>query len=1159
MRIEQELAYLIKPVTSLDGLVEVMEELGYPLPRPGDLLPPEIANFIDAAKALMDDMLVLASGLADGTPGDTVLADSLSVVSKVRQIMVLVSNLRASENLGLTMPLPWSQPGILADLGREIPGYLLTKWVRERHPLAHEITALLGLWRSIAPVADLALPDGIADPNDIEQTTEAAARAARVVYGLDLDQLNRYVTEPGPALLDLVTEGDRIDLTRLVITAQNIARHLGLRPPSRSVLYIDDEWIEQEIDDPSGNLFGIQLLPPALDDVFDLGLSFDHDDGAVVLGLDIAGAESAEHAFDDDWRLVAGLTGQGGVSFRYHPTSGFEVTPGQVSSAGHAALIGLPETPWRILGFGEGARLTLDGIEARIEASLTGNDPELEVNLDMHGLRLTVDLSESDSFLATLLPIDTVEVAFGAALRWSSRDGLNITGNGPSDITIPVNLVLGPIQIPTVSIGFMPEDGSLRILFTLSAGAELGIMRASVDGVGACLELTATAQDDGLLGAYELGFAFKPPRGIGFGIGTPGGPISGGGYLDINHAAGEYAGLLNIKVAGVDITAIAIIDTQALEGGGWSMFFALFIGIPAITLPFGFTLEGVGGVAGINRTLVPEALLEAVRSGTVDTVLFPENPVQDAPVIINTFRTIFPPAEGRTVFGPVVKIGWAKGVAKLELGVVIELPDPIKIAVLGSLKITMPPLPAPGAGEDASPAPTQPDGTGDTPAEPLSIINLRLDMAGIFDFGEGTVAIDAYLHDSTIAGFPLSGGASMRAGFKGNKSFLLAIGGFHPGFPQPQGFPIVPRLGMSLEIAEVIQISFESYFAVASNTVQFGASFQLRADVAIFAIEGGFAFDALIETNPLRVDFALAMYVSVRAVGIDLMAVRMAGTVIGPKPWVIDAVAEVNLLGYRDGVEIHYSTEEVDSTPPLPPIDVLVLLIEALAEPSAWQAEAPAADGVLVTEPSRDNLRPRIAPDATLTLGQTLAPFDTDVDRHGRNENVFYTRFSLDLLGLDPNVVSPASDWFAPGMFRDLGASDQARLSAPSFEEMPAGQRISAGIKTAPARAAELTHKTIRLDPVIGIDPATLPAPSEVPVADRLDSDTQGVLSHTPTVVAVVSDLGPVDVLPPLYVSVSTSDGTMLSASADTYMNATAAVGLSGAALVRDFEERLLT
>ena len=143
------------------------------------------------------------------------------------------------------------------------------------------------------------------------------------------------------------------------------------------------------------------------------------------------------------------------------------------------------------------------------------------------------------------------------------------------------------------------------------------------------------------------------------------------------------------------------------------MFFALFVDLPSIQLGFGFTLEGVGGVAGINRAIDVDALGSAVRSGSLDTILFPPDPIADAPIIIEEFRSIFPPADGSYVFGPIVKIGWGTpALIEAELGIVIQLPDPLVIVVLGSVSAVL-------------------------PSKDLELVALHLDVAGVIDFEAG--------------------------------------------------------------------------------------------------------------------------------------------------------------------------------------------------------------------------------------------------------------------------------------------------------------------------------------------------------------------------------------------------------------------------------------
>ena len=61
-----------------------------------------------------------------------------------------------------------------------------------------------------------------------------------------------------------------------------------------------------------------------------------------------------------------------------------------------------------------------------------------------------------------------------------------------------------------------------------------------------------------------------------------------------------------------------------------------------IQLGFGFTLLGVGGLLGLNRTMRLQPLMEGVRTGAIDSVMFPRDVVANAPRIISDLRDVLP-------------------------------------------------------------------------------------------------------------------------------------------------------------------------------------------------------------------------------------------------------------------------------------------------------------------------------------------------------------------------------------------------------------------------------------------------------------------------------------------------------------------------------------
>ena len=103
---------------------------------------------------------------------------------------------------------------------------------------------------------------------------------------------------------------------------------------------------------------------------------------------------------------------------------------------------------------------------------------------------------------------------------------------------------------------------------------------------------------------------------------------------------------------------------------------------------------------------------------------------------------------------------------------------------------------------------------------------------GALDLPGGTLLVVASLYDSRLLGvIELSGDAAVYVSWLADPYFLLSVGGFHPGFQPPAYVPAVletlRRMRAAIDLGEGISASFESYFAVTSNTVQFGGAVEI--------------------------------------------------------------------------------------------------------------------------------------------------------------------------------------------------------------------------------------------------------------------------------------------------------------------------------------------
>ena len=118
-------------------------------------------------------------------------------------------------------------------------------------------------------------------------------------------------------------------------------------------------------------------------------------------------------------------------------------------------------------------------------------------------------------------------------------------------------------------------------------------------------------------------------------------------------------------------------------------------------MPWGFTLNGVGGLIGLQHGTQIEELRSGMRTGALDDILFPKNPVADTPRIINRLRAIFPPTARALVVGPMLELGWSTpNIIKIRMGLLFSLDNVFggdrpaslqRIILLGQLVVQLPP------------------------------------------------------------------------------------------------------------------------------------------------------------------------------------------------------------------------------------------------------------------------------------------------------------------------------------------------------------------------------------------------------------------------------------------------------------------------------------
>ncbi len=149
----------------------------------------------------------------------------------------------------------------------------------------------------------------------------------------------------------------------------------------------------------------------------------------------------------------------------------------------------------------------------------------------------------------------------------------------------------------------------------------------------------------------------------------------------------RYTGGIEIIVQDtINLSAIGILTTKLPDGTkGISLLIIVAFGPPTpIHIAYNFFLAGVGGILGLHRTLDTDALRGGLEQGTIDDILFPTNILVNAERIVKNLNSVFPPKKDQFVIGPMVLITWnTPPLLRAEVGIIIELGTPVKIAIIG--------------------------------------------------------------------------------------------------------------------------------------------------------------------------------------------------------------------------------------------------------------------------------------------------------------------------------------------------------------------------------------------------------------------------------------------------------------------------------------------
>jgi len=654
--------------------------------------------------------------------------------------------------------------------------------------------------------------------------------------------------------------------------------------------------------------------------------------------------------------------------------------------------------------------------------------------IEILGFTIRIDPTKGDGFISKLLKNIQVESISDLAIGVSNDEGVYFRGSSGLEIIIPIHKKIGPIFLETIFV-FVGFDGEISFSLGAAFTAELGPIFASVDRIGTRFPFDFKEEAGGNYGpvtSKDVGFV--SPTAIGINLDTP--ALQGGGFLEIDIENERYAGILSLSLQKkIELTAIGLITTRLPNGKkGFSMLVSISVVFrPGIQLSFGFTLNGVGGLIGVNRTMKVDVLRERFRDGAIDSIMFPEDPIQNAERIISDLRAVFPPREKHFVIGPFLKLGWG-GFIEADLGVFLEFPFNGRIVLLGGLSVILP-----------------------TRKKPLIVFNI--DILGDLNFAEQYVLLLGTLRDSRILQIKLNGDFAFLLSWGSEKVFAFTVGGFHPRYTnKPEKLYDLKRI--SAEISRSagsarIQLVCQLYQAVTSNSFQIGFRTDLYGKWKSVTFTGYLGFDALIQFDPFRFEVDIYMGVEVKWKGRTLFGVDLAFSLSGPAPWRIRGYAKIKILFFK--IKVKFKLEWGKKQTFLPTIpDPLPDLVKQLNENTNWGSIFPENVEMMENLKSLKQLAAEqageeeallvIHPSGALSIRQTLLPLDLTVEKLGNARLETPNRFKIDSVKVGANTLNTDDYYhlredFSRGQYELL--SDEEKLTTPEFESFKAGIELA--------------------------------------------------------------------------------------------------------------------
>lgn len=390
-----------------------------------------------------------------------------------------------------------------------------------------------------------------------------------------------------------------------------------------------------------------------------------------------------------------------------------------------------PTTTKILLGSPTSTRLQISGATLGFSGQF-GEGPELRAELDLKDLAVVISAGDQDSFLSKLLNGGDLIIPFPLVILWSSKTGFHFEGSPGLSVSFNPHFKIGGAKIDKLTLQLLTgdrvdPDPNFATEIMVAISGSIGPVSFSMDGIGLQLKIVFK---DGNAGPFQIGVDMIPPHGLGLAINANG--VRGGGF--ISRTENQYSGVIDLDLRAYSIQAFVILKTDPSV----SLLFAIFSQFRTpIQLGAGWKITKIGGLIGIDRTVSHSDIASGIKSGILDSILFPDNVIENAPRIISDLERVFPANSGQNLIGPAVRIAY--GTPTLitgDIALILEFPSPFQLSIIGKIRARI-------------------------PNEEHPIVQINLAVLGAIDFTNERLGIYGALYDSKILDFTLSGDMAM--------------------------------------------------------------------------------------------------------------------------------------------------------------------------------------------------------------------------------------------------------------------------------------------------------------------------------------------------------------------------------------------------------------